>query len=397
LTDVVDAKTRSRMMSGIRGRDTKPEMIVRRVLFKAGFRFRLHRRDLPGVPDVVLPGRRLAIFVHGCFWHMHAGCPHAKLPSTRPEFWQAKLSANVERDGRAKDSLLSAGWRVLVVWECLTRSPHAREALPELLARWIEGPDVSGELGFSSTSSMPEKWGSFLHKGVLPFRTDGVRAKIGDMNTRDALTKSCFNKKVTVDTEGRTFAINGLHLSPEDLAGLTGAPDGSHVVVREGANGISLKADNLSFFEFPAEYTLTPVVDSGDTLLLDETLMLKTSEDVPEGIGLRIFATQAYTAVRLGIAAIALQAAGSRKSRIFNGYYTWPRYGFDAPLEGKDLQRIPKELGTPVSVADLMETESGRTWWRENGHENYMEFDLTPGSRSWQTLIAVMKEKGVKL
>ena len=397
MTDVVDAKTRSRMMSGIRGRDTKPEMLVRRALFKAGFRFRLHRRDLPGVPDVVLPGRRLAIFVHGCFWHAHQGCRYAKTPASRREFWGAKLAANVERDKHVRDALLSAGWRVLVVWECLTRSTKVREALPELLARWIEGPYVSGELGFSSTSSMPTGWDSFLHMGIPPIRTDGVRAKIDDMDTRDALTKSCFNKKVTVDTEGRTFAINGLHLSPEDLAGLTGAPDGSHVVVREDANGILLRADNLSFFECPAEYTLTPVVDSGDTLLLDETLMLKTSEDVPEGIGLRIFATQAHTAARLGIAAIALQAAGSRKSRIFNGYYTWPRYGFDALLEEKDLQHIPKELGTPVSVADLMETESGRAWWRENGHENYMEFDLTHGSRSWQTLIAVMKEKGVKL
>ena len=105
------------MMSGIRGKDTKPEMIVRKALFAAGYRFRLHRRDLPGAPDVVMPGRKIAIFVHGCFWHKHAKCKYAKLPSTRPEFWQVKLAGNVERDQKAIDSLMFSGWRVLTVWE----------------------------------------------------------------------------------------------------------------------------------------------------------------------------------------------------------------------------------------------------------------------------------------
>ena len=146
MTDVVDAKTRSRMMSGIRGRDTKPEMLVRRALFKAGFRFRLHRRDLPGVPDVVLPGRRVAIFVHGCFWHMHQGCPNAKLPSTRPEFWLAKLSKNVDRDRDARDALLADGWRVLTVWECATREREIQAALPETLRAWIDGTEPIGEI-----------------------------------------------------------------------------------------------------------------------------------------------------------------------------------------------------------------------------------------------------------
>lgn len=146
MTDVVDAKTRSRMMSGIRGRDTKPEMLVRRALFKAGFRFRLHRRDLPGVPDVVLPGRRVAIFVHGCFWHMHQGCPNAKLPSTRPEFWLAKLSKNVDRDREARDALLADGWRVLTVWECATKDREVLAALPETLRAWIDGAETIGEI-----------------------------------------------------------------------------------------------------------------------------------------------------------------------------------------------------------------------------------------------------------
>ena len=133
-------------MSGIRGRDTKPEMLVRRALFKAGFRFRLHRRDLPGVPDVVLPGHRVAIFVHGCFWHMHQGCPNAKLPSTRPEFWLAKLSKNVDRDRDAWGALLADGWRVLTVWECATRDREIQAVLPETLRAWIDGAEPIGEI-----------------------------------------------------------------------------------------------------------------------------------------------------------------------------------------------------------------------------------------------------------
>ena len=134
-------------MSGIGGRNTKPEIVVRKALFAAGFRFRLHRKDLPGHPDVVLPGRRVVVFIHGCFWHSHPGCRHARMPATRKEFWERKLAANVERDRRVRDALLSAGWRVLVVWECATRSCRDREALPALLAGWIEGDAVSGEFG----------------------------------------------------------------------------------------------------------------------------------------------------------------------------------------------------------------------------------------------------------
>ena len=139
------------MMSGIRGRNTKPEIVVRKALFAAGFRFRLHRKDLPGCPDLVLPRHRVAVFVHGCFWHAHPGCRYAKTPATRREFWETKLASNVERDHRAREDLLSAGWRVLVVWECATRSSGVREVLPELLAGWIEGSEVSGEFGSGST------------------------------------------------------------------------------------------------------------------------------------------------------------------------------------------------------------------------------------------------------
>jgi DNA mismatch endonuclease (patch repair protein) len=142
MADVVDPATRSRMMSGIQGKNTKPEMAVRRALFAAGFRFRLHRRDLPGAPDIVMPGRNIAIFVHGCFWHRHAGCRYAKLPATRPEFWKDKLGRNVERDWRAVDELLSTGWRVMVVWECAIRDKQTLASLPEELVAWIGG-DVS--------------------------------------------------------------------------------------------------------------------------------------------------------------------------------------------------------------------------------------------------------------
>jgi len=134
------------MMSGIRGKNTKPEMLVRRALFAAGYRFRLHRRDLPGAPDIVLSGRRVAVFVHGCFWHMHAGCKFAKLPSTRPEFWLQKLEGNVARDHRDVEVLLAEGWRALTVWECATRGSDSAASLSHALSSWIEGSEQSGEI-----------------------------------------------------------------------------------------------------------------------------------------------------------------------------------------------------------------------------------------------------------
>ncbi|WKB50759.1 very short patch repair endonuclease [Eleftheria terrae] len=134
------------MMSGIRGKNTKPEILLRKALFAAGYRFRLHRRDLPGAPDIVLPGRRVAVFVHGCFWHRHAGCKNAKLPSSREEFWRTKLEGNVERDRRAVNALRSEGWRVLVCWECATRDASAVAAMPKTLRRWIESGEALGEI-----------------------------------------------------------------------------------------------------------------------------------------------------------------------------------------------------------------------------------------------------------
>lgn len=134
VNDVVDSSTRSRMMRSIRGRDTKPELDLRKYLHSLGYRFRLHRKDLPGSPDLVLPRYKLAIFVHGCFWHRHTGCFYATIPGTRTSFWEAKFEANVCRDRRAYEELKQRGWRVLVVWECGFK--HCREQLsgiPELI------------------------------------------------------------------------------------------------------------------------------------------------------------------------------------------------------------------------------------------------------------------------
>lgn len=133
-------------MSGIRGGDTRPEMVVRRALFAAGFRYRLHRRDLPGAPDLVLSGRKVAVFVHGCFWHRHKECRYAKLPATRPEFWRAKLEGNAERDTRVIEALQATGWRVLVVWECAIRDKSTLSILSEVLANWIRGNATLGEV-----------------------------------------------------------------------------------------------------------------------------------------------------------------------------------------------------------------------------------------------------------
>ena len=144
--DIVSPIVRSRMMSGIKGKNTRPELLIRKILFSAGYRFRLHRRDLPGVPDMVLPKYQAVIFVHGCFWHMHEGCRFAKLPSSSKQFWHLKLSGNRERDCRNVDRLMKAGWRVLVVWECMTRSESSCKTLPRRLESWLKGHRRFAEL-----------------------------------------------------------------------------------------------------------------------------------------------------------------------------------------------------------------------------------------------------------
>ena len=137
MADIVDAKTRSRMMSGIRSRNTKPEMLVRRLLHHQGFRFRIHVRDLPGRPDIVLSKYHAVIFIHGCFWHGH-GCPLFKVPGTRTDFWLEKSDRNRANDAKASDALLAAGWRVAVVWECALRGAGADvDGVVTRLAQWL--------------------------------------------------------------------------------------------------------------------------------------------------------------------------------------------------------------------------------------------------------------------
>lgn len=131
MADVLTAEQRRYNMSRIRGRDTRPEMLVRQGLHARGLRFRLHRRDLPGRPDLVFPRYRVAMFVHGCFWHGH-NCPMFTWPRTRREFWQEKITKNRGRDRRTHASLKMRGWRVLTVWECALRGP-GRWAVDEVL------------------------------------------------------------------------------------------------------------------------------------------------------------------------------------------------------------------------------------------------------------------------
>lgn len=116
--DIVSPEKRSRMMAGIKGKNTKPELVVRKLVHGMGFRYRLHRKDLPGSPDLVFPRLRKVIFVHGCFWHRHPGCRFAYTPKSNAKFWMDKLEGNTQRDAHAVMALDAMGWQVLIVWEC---------------------------------------------------------------------------------------------------------------------------------------------------------------------------------------------------------------------------------------------------------------------------------------
>ena len=120
-TDIYSAKKRSEIMSRVKSKNTKPEKLVRSILYGLGYRFRLHNKDLPGKPDIVLPKYKTVIFVHGCFWHQHPSCRKATYPQNNADFWKQKLDTNIDRDQRKQEELQRLGWRVLVVWECQTR------------------------------------------------------------------------------------------------------------------------------------------------------------------------------------------------------------------------------------------------------------------------------------
>lgn len=142
VTDVLTPAQRRLNMSRIRGKDTKPEMLVRRGLHARGLRFRVHRKDLPGCPDLVFPRFHSVVFVHGCFWHGHE-CPMFKIPSTRAAFWRRKIDQNIKRDQAAQATLIRDQWRVLTVWECALRGPGRRsvDSVLNEISRWLDPND----------------------------------------------------------------------------------------------------------------------------------------------------------------------------------------------------------------------------------------------------------------
>jgi DNA mismatch endonuclease (patch repair protein) len=149
MIDVVDKVTRSRMMAGIRGKDTKPELTLRRALHRRGLRYRLHVSGLPGRPDIVLPKHHAIVELQGCFWHRHANCPFCTTPATNIGFWKPKFSETVKRDKRNLEALRKLGWRVAVVWECSVKEIGA-EAVATNLTKWLRSKSGFKEISGST-------------------------------------------------------------------------------------------------------------------------------------------------------------------------------------------------------------------------------------------------------
>ena len=147
MADVLTPEQRRHNMQRVRGRDTQPEMLLRRSLHSRGFRYRLHRRGLPGKPDLVFPKHCAVIFVHGCFWHRHERCRYVTTPSTRAEFWQGKFQANVARDIAVRESLLEEGWRVATIWECALRRRAQVATVADQISTWLLTETDTLELG----------------------------------------------------------------------------------------------------------------------------------------------------------------------------------------------------------------------------------------------------------
>lgn len=158
MADIVNSQTRSRMMAGIRGKDTVPELVLRRSLHALGFRYRLHVKGVPGKPDIVMPKYNVVVFVHGCFWHRHVGCRFTTTPATRPEFWKAKFEANQRRDRKLLEALMGQGWRVATVWECALRRTQQVAESTNRLTSWLLGSCVVIEIGESEISWKQEPW-----------------------------------------------------------------------------------------------------------------------------------------------------------------------------------------------------------------------------------------------
>ena len=134
-------------MAGIRGKNTKPEMTLRRALHARGLRYRLHEGDISGRPDLVFPKHRAAVFVHGCFWHQHKGCRYATTPATRAEFWKRKFVANLQRDLAVREELAESGWRAAIVWECALRRPDLVPAVTDSVIDWLNSRESFLEVG----------------------------------------------------------------------------------------------------------------------------------------------------------------------------------------------------------------------------------------------------------
>lgn len=143
MSDVMTPEQRSRCMAAVKGKDTKPEMIVRKYLFSRGLRFRVQVRKLPGTPDIVLPKYKTAIFVNGCFWHGHEGCKYFRLPKSNVEFWKEKIERNIERDRESMQALLDLGWKIIRVWECELRNKANREDTLNKIYKSITSPNGS--------------------------------------------------------------------------------------------------------------------------------------------------------------------------------------------------------------------------------------------------------------
>lgn len=152
MTDVVNKTTRSRMMAGIRGKDTKPELVLRHALHRLGLRYRLHMAGLPGRPDMALPRHQALIEVHGCFWHRHEGCKFCTTPASNRRFWKTKFDETVKRDKRNLAALRKLGWRVAIVWECSVKE-YGAEAVADRISSWIQSGRSFKEI--SSTKARP--------------------------------------------------------------------------------------------------------------------------------------------------------------------------------------------------------------------------------------------------
>lgn len=134
MSDVLTAEQRHRCMSRVRSKNTKPEITVRQFLFSHGFRFRINRKDLPGKPDIVLPKYKTVVFINGCFWHGHDNCKYATIPETNRDFWQTKISRNIERDKQTREKLVADGWNVIDIWQCQLKSKDKEITLNNLIS-----------------------------------------------------------------------------------------------------------------------------------------------------------------------------------------------------------------------------------------------------------------------